>query len=140
MQSDLSHISDSGQESFLNISVDCDPSLQLLNFLPSAEGVNVPDKLPDSEILDTISTMDFGPVLTPDINIKQEILEQLPVNEIADSDAISIEQLQATSDFESYFFSSTPVKNTPIKSLTFSPSQVMFVLFSFLFYIFKFLV
>lgn len=98
----------------MNLSMECEAPLQYLNFVSS----NADDKACETTAaaLNTINTIDFGPVLVPDFQIKEEVY-------------CSLNDFDSLEDYLNKVH--TPVKtipvdsSTPMKELNFSPSQVL---------------
>ncbi|XP_054706744.1 myb-related protein B-like [Uloborus diversus] len=129
IQSTAPYAIDAGQPSLMNFVLDAEQQMQLLNFLPqetnaannnnqitSIEYANAEAAVND--ILACMPQMNFSP---SDIVIKEE---PISLSDIEGPNSVSIQEYQEPSDFDAYFLNTTPIKgSTPIKALTFSPSQ-----------------
>lgn len=106
----------------MNLSMECEAPLQYLNFVSS----NAEDKVCETTAtsLNTINTIDFGPVLVPDFPIKEEYCGELN----------DLENLEDYLSKISIPVKTTPVdSSTPMKELNFSPSQVFNIFFKLLY-------
>lgn len=98
----------------MNLSMECEAPLEYLNFVSSNEDDRGCETT--AAALNTINTIDFGPVLVPDFPIKEE-------------EYCNLNELDNLEDYLNKIV--TPVKSipvdssTPLKELNFSPSQVL---------------